>query len=69
MKKKIYILLLIDFALVVIYKIIQPLCEPCLTKVDCPPCISRDQIVVMIIGGMIAVYIFYLLLAPEKLSK
>lgn len=26
-----------------LYKYYQPLCEPCLNKEDCPPCISKEQ--------------------------
>ena len=37
------ILLTIDLLLLSLYKYYQPLCEPCLSKNDCPPCLSREQ--------------------------
>jgi len=32
-----------NFLFFLLYKYYQPLCEPCLNKEDCPPCISKEQ--------------------------
>ena len=36
-------LLIIDSFLLLLYWYYQPLCEPCLDKNDCPPCLSKEQ--------------------------
>lgn len=49
-KKCFFYLLLIDLLLVFLYWYYQPLCEPCLDKNNCPPCLSKEQYFIIYIG-------------------
>lgn len=53
-----------------LYQYYQPLCEPCLPNTDCPPCIAKEQYVVMYLIGVIEVIILvrviYLALKKEN---
>jgi len=44
----------IAVATLVLYRLAQPSCEPCVEGQDCPPCISNWQIAI-IIAGIIAI--------------
>ena len=52
-----------NFLFFVLYKYYQPLCELCLNREDCPPCISKEQYFIIYFGivlniAMILYYIF-----------
>ncbi len=49
MRKKVVILILINIVVITIICIIQSLCVPCPPEVKCPPCISREQIILIIL--------------------
>ncbi|MBL8002462.1 MAG: hypothetical protein JNL05_10915 [Flavobacteriales bacterium] len=51
------LLLLLVVELAIGYTIvrIQPRCEPCLPGVPCPPCVSSDQLRLLMIGGLLPV--------------
>lgn len=49
-KKCLFYLLVIDLLLVFLYWYYQPLCEPCLDKNNCPPCLSKEQYFIIYIG-------------------
>lgn len=52
-------LLVIDLLLLLFYRYYQPLCEPCLDKNDCPPCLSKEQYFIIYLG--IALNIIFVL--------
>ena len=60
--KPILILIIVELALLAYYFYQQPLCEPCLSNTDCPPCRSNEQIGAIWVGifiGVLAVgYLF-----------
>jgi hypothetical protein len=62
-KKSLFLLLVTDLVLVILYWYYQPLCEPCLDRQDCPPCISREQYFTIYFGVAInlifGLYYFY----------
>lgn len=52
-----------NFLFFLLYKYYQPLCELCLNREDCPPCISKEQYFIIYFGivlniAMILYYIF-----------
>lgn len=55
MKKYWIGLIVVEVLLFGYYKIIQPICEPCLPNVPCPRCITSEQIVVLWIAFVVAV--------------
>jgi hypothetical protein len=50
-------LLLIVGAGYALFRYWQPLCEPCLSSVDCSPCLSRQQYVTVGSAGMLSLVI------------
>jgi hypothetical protein len=52
-KKCLLGLLAADLLLLLLYWYYQPLCEPCLDKHDCPPCISEEQYFIIYLGAAI----------------
>jgi len=45
MKKNLWICFVLSEILIIFsYLYFQPLCEPCLSNLACPPCISKEQI-------------------------
>lgn len=61
-------LLLIDLFLFLLFRYYQPLCEPCLYNVYCPPCISKEQYFIIYFGITINVMIGIICLL-KKLKK
>lgn len=60
-------LLFVEAVFTAYYFYAQPLCEPCLPELPCPPCISKEQIFIIWIGVIIAVAtIIYLLISSLK---
>jgi hypothetical protein len=48
----------------------QPLCEPCLPNVPCPPCISEQQVITFWIGIIIAIIsVIYLAFITYQSAK
>ena len=45
-----FLILFVEVIIIFAYKFYQPLCEPCLTQNDCPPCISETQIFLKYLG-------------------
>jgi len=43
-------LFLIDLLLLILFRYYQPLCEPCLDALDCPPCLSKQQYFIIYFG-------------------
>lgn len=60
--KMILLLLAIDLIIVLLYWYYQPLCEPCLDKNNCPPCLSKEQYVLIYFGLAINVLVVAILL-------
>ncbi len=62
-KKFLFLLSVLDIILLILYWYYQPLCEPCLDKKDCPPCISKEQYFIIYFGLVInlvwGLYYFY----------
>jgi len=62
-QKNLFILFAIDLTLLVLYWYYQPLCEPCIDGVDCPPCLSKQQYFIIYFGVVInlvwGLYLFY----------
>ena len=62
-KKFLFLLSVLDKILLILYWYYQPLCEPCLDKKDCPPCISKEQYFIIYFGLVInlvwGLYYFY----------
>ena len=52
-------LFLSEVILYVIFSFIQPQCEPCIDKTDCPPCISDTQIGLIFIGVILFFVFIY----------
>jgi hypothetical protein len=47
-------LLLLIGAGYALFRYWQPLCEPCLSRTDCPPCLSHEQYVTVGIVGIVS---------------
>lgn len=58
----------INILLFLLFKNFQPLCEPCLDNVDCPPCISTEQYFIIYFGIAINVIIGICLFKKMKKS-
>lgn len=61
-----------EIILYIIFILIQPQCEPCIDKLDCPPCISSSQIGLISIGVIlffIYIYRFYKCLKLKHKNK
>ena len=62
-KKYLFLLLLVDLILIISFWYYQPLCEPCLDKQDCPPCLSEEQYFLIYFGIginlLLGLYYFY----------
>ena len=43
-------LFLIDLILFLLFRYYQPMCEPCLYNIDCPPCLSKEQYFIIYFG-------------------
>lgn len=43
-------LFLIDLILFLLFRYYQPMCEPCLDNIDCPPCLSKEQYFIIYFG-------------------
>jgi len=69
-KKIIIGLLFIEATLTAYFFYDQPLCEPCLPGMECPPCISEQQIITFWTGIIIVtITVFYLLFINFKNTK
>lgn len=55
-------LLLLVGAGYALFRYWQPLCEPCLSSADCPPCLSRQQYVIVGIVGILSLILLARLL-------
>ena len=63
-------LLFVEAILTAYFFYTQPLCEPCLPNVQCPPCISKGQILTFWIGVVIAIItVTYLLFVNLRKTK
>ena len=60
-------LCLIDLLLLLSYVYYQPLCEPCLEKNDCEPCISEEQYFIIYLG--IVLNLLFVILYKRKEVK
>ncbi len=61
---------IIEFSLIAYYFYMQPQCVPCLPGSPCPPCISKQQIIVFWIGVVVAaITIIYLFIIKLKRQK
>lgn len=69
LKSCLFKLLLIDFLLLLLFRYYQPLCEPCLDNVDCPPCISTEQYFIIYFGVVINVIIGIVCLSKKLKRK
>ena len=43
----------VNLMAIILYMIYQPLCEPCPNANDCPPCVSRQQHLVVNIAAIV----------------
>jgi hypothetical protein len=57
-KKIIIGVVILNTIFLLLFLYFQPLCEPCIDKSDCPPCLSRQQYFIIYFG--IAVNLFFL---------
>lgn len=48
-----YGVVLVNLGAIILYMVYQPLCEPCPNAIDCPPCISRQQHLVINIAAIV----------------
>lgn len=62
-------LLVLEVLLTCLFFYLQPVCEPCLPGVHCPPCISDEQIYIRWAGFGIALVTFGYLTLTKKLSQ
>ncbi len=61
-------LILVDLILYLLFKYYQPLCEPCLEGVECPPCLSEEQYFILYLGIAINT-IFLIVWLFKKIKK
>lgn len=63
MKYRTYIFFLaVNLIALIVYKYYQIQCEPCLSKLDCPPCISEEQKFIIYVVLLInIIFILYVL--------
>jgi len=63
-------LLLTDLLLLILFIYYQPLCEPCINKITCPPCLSKEQYFVIYLGLTVNLILgFYCLYKRRKNTK
>jgi hypothetical protein len=67
--RPLFLLLAIDLILLFLYWYYQPLCEPCLDKKNCPPCISKEQYFIIYFGVAINVVWGLYCLCRHKKTK
>ena len=68
-KKYLFWLLGIDLTLLLLYRHYQPLCEPCLNKQNCPPCISENQYFILYFGIAFNLFIGMYFLYKNRMKK
>lgn len=53
--KKCYfeLIIIIDIILLILFWYYDALCEPCIDKSDCPPCLSKEQYFIIYFGGAV----------------
>jgi len=61
--------LLVEAAIAIFYVHAQPNCEPCITGMPCPPCISQSQIVAICIAAFIAFAVLLYFIVDQIKSK
>ena len=69
MKKKIVLLVLINILVCFVVYLMQPLCEPCIKGIECPPCISNDQILLVVILVLFDIIYLMKILNTKKSNK
>lgn len=66
-RRGLFLLIVIDLILLLLYWYYQPLCEPCLDKQDCPPCLSKEQYFIIYFGlGLNLIFFLYYLYKRRK---
>jgi hypothetical protein len=51
------LIILVSLLGILFFRYYQPYCEPCLSGLDCPPCISKEQYAVLVVYGILAISI------------
>jgi hypothetical protein len=69
MKTKYIAMLSIDIILILLYIYYQPLCEPCISKEDCPPCISDEQYFLLGLGILLNIGFLLYIITNKRFSK
>jgi hypothetical protein len=65
-----FLLFIIDLILLLLFKYYQPLCEPCVDRDNCPPCLSDEQYFIVyltiLLNLLVMIYGFYKYLINKK---
>lgn len=69
MKNKYVFLIIIDVCLVLSYIYYQPLCEPCISAEDCPPCISNQQYFILGLGMLLNILFLVHIMTRKRDNK